>query len=129
MNELTLDQLDEIARQGGIKLSELGWVEKGIGFYFLEEPEYWIDYNSVIPCVYPMAKLVQSKQEELFNTVDEVLLWIEKQKTLNAWEVAYYDHNARCENVIVSNMSELQVFLDTNNIHKDDILCAKKVMH
>jgi len=129
MNELTLDEMDELARQGGVRLGELGWAEKGIGFYFLEGSEYWIDYNSIIPCVYPMAKLVQSKQEELFDTAEEALLWIESQKNLNAWEVAYYNSNARCENVVVSNMEELQVFLDTNNIHKDDILCAKKVMH
>ena len=127
MNDLTLDELDEIARQGNIKLCELGWVEKGIGFYFLEGSEYWIDYNSIIPCVYPMAKLLQGKQEELFDTAEEVLVWIEKQKSLNAWEVAYYNSDARCKNIVVSDMNELQIFLDVNNYSRDDILCAKKV--
>jgi len=128
MNELTLDELDEIARLGGIRLCELGWIEQGIGFYFLEGSEYWIDYNAIIPCVYPMAKLLQGKQEELFDTAEEALEWIEKQKTLNAWEVAYYDHECRCVDVVASDMEELQVFLDVNNIKKDSILCAKKVM-
>jgi len=129
MNELTLDELDEIARQGGIRLCELGWVEQGIGFYFLEGSEYWIDYNSTIPCVYPMAKLLQGKQEELFDTAEEALTWIKKQKTLNAWEVTYYDFNSRCEDIIVSNMEELQVFMDVNNCNKNDILSVKKIMH
>jgi len=129
MNNLTLDELDEIARQGGIKLCELGWIEQGIGFYFLEGSEYWIDYNSIIPCVYPMAKLLQGKQEEIFDTAEDALIWIEKQKTLNAWEIAYYDHKCRCENVVVSDMNELQEFLDTNNHNRDDILCAKKVVN
>ena len=127
MNELTLDELDEIARQGSIKLCELGWTEKGIGFYFLEGSDYWIDYDSIVPCVYPIAKLLQGKQEELFDTAEEALEWIDKQKTFNAWEIAYYDSNARCENIVVSNMDELQEFLDANGISRDDILCAKKV--
>jgi len=126
MNDLTLDEMDEITKQGEIKLLELGWKEKGIGFYFLEGSEYWIDYNSIIPCVYPMAKLLQGKQEELFDTAEEALDWIEKQKVLNAWEVAYYDSNGRCEDVIVSNMDELQVFMDGNGISRGDILCVKK---